>query len=129
MSETDLFQLRNGQYILSEELSAKMYYIKNAQPESRAADNSGYSWDESGMAELFSECYENDTRYCPESKTWYTYDSGYWKKDVGSLLVAEKIKEFTRLMTLYCGEIADDEKRKEYSKFVSKMEIAASATV
>lgn len=121
MSETDLFQLRNGQYILSEELSAKMYYIKNAQPESRAADNSGYSWDESGMAELFSECYENDTRYCPESKTWYTYDSGYWKKDVGSLLVAEKIKEFTRLMTLYCGEIADDEKRKEYSKFVSKM--------
>ena len=37
MSETDLFQLRNGQYILSEELSAKMYYIKNALiPESPA---------------------------------------------------------------------------------------------
>ena len=68
--ESDLFQMRNGRYILSEELSEKMYYIKKTQPESYQADNSGYSWDESGMAELFSECYENDTRYCPENKTW-----------------------------------------------------------
>lgn len=119
--ESDLFQMRNGRYILSEELSEKMYYIKKTQPESYQADNSGYSWDESGMAELFSECYENDTRYCPENKTWYTYDNGYWKKDIGALLVSEKIKEFVRLMSLYCGEIVDDDKRKEYSKFISKM--------
>lgn len=117
----DLFQLKNGQYIMSEDLSAKMFYIKSVQPEAYQANNSGYSWDESGMAELFSECYENDTRFCPENKSWYTYDNGYWKKDVGSLLVAEKIKEFTRLMTLYCGEIADENKRKDYFKFVSKM--------
>ena len=120
-TSTELFCLRNGRYIMSEELSAKMFYIKQAQPEAYQSDNTGYSWDESGMAELFSECYENDTRYCPETKTWYTYDNGYWKKDVGSLLVAEKIKEFTRLMTLYCGEILDEEKRKEYYKFISKM--------
>ena len=73
----------------------------NAHPESRQLDNSGYSWDESGMAELFSECYKNDTRYCPEAKSWYTYDNGAWRKDVGSLLVAEKIKEFTRLIILW----------------------------
>ncbi len=117
----DLFQLKNGRIIMSEELSAKMYYIKSVQPESYQADNSGYSWDESGMAELFSECYENDTRYCPEAKSWFTYDDGCWKKDVGSLLVAEKIKEFTRLMALYCGEIIDDDKREKYLKFISKM--------
>lgn len=117
----DLFQLHNGQYILSEELSTKMFYIKKAKPESYQSDNSGYSWDESGMAELFAECYENDTRYCPEFKCWYTYDGGRWVRDVDSLLVSEKIKEFARLMALYCGEIADEEKRKEYAKFISKM--------
>lgn len=118
---SEFFCLRNGRYIMSEELSEKMYYIKKIQPESYQADSSGYSWDESGMAELFSECYENDTRYCPENKTWYTYDGGRWKKDVGAILVSEKIKEFVRLMSLYCGEIVDDDKRKEYTKFIAKM--------
>lgn len=121
VEDKELFRLNNGRYIMSEELSDKMFYIKRIQPESYQPDNSGYSWDESGMAELFSECYRNDTRYCPEAKSWYTYDKGAWRKDVGSLLVAEKIKEFTRLMVLYCGEITDEEKRKQYFGFVNKM--------
>lgn len=121
VEDKELFRLNNGRYIMSEELSDKMFYIKRIQPESYQPDNSGYSWDESGMAELFSECYRNDTRYCPEGKSWYTYDKGAWRKDVGSLLVAEKIKEFTRLMVLYCGEITDEEKRKQYFAFVNKM--------
>lgn len=116
------FQLANGRYIMDEEQSNKMAYIKEAQPEKNyQANSTGYSWDESGMAELFSECYQNDTRFCPEAKSWYTYSNGAWRKDVGSLLVAEKIKEFCRLMGLYCGEITDDDKRKEYLKFVLKM--------
>ena len=117
----ELFRLSNGRYIMSEELSDKMFYIKRIRPESCQPDNSGYSWDESGMAELFSECYKNDARFCPEAKSWYTYAGGVWKKDVGSLLVSEKIKEFTRLMMLYCGEITDEEKRKSYFAFVNKM--------
>ena len=118
----ELFQLSNGRYIASEELSKKMYYIKSVHPELPYQENStGYSWDEAGMADLFSECYQNDTRFCPEAKSWYTYDSGKWQKDVGSLLVAAKIKEFVRLMALYCGEIQDEEKRKQYMAFVAKM--------
>ena len=80
-----------------------------------------YSWDEAGMADLFSECYDHDTRYCPEAKSWYTYDGGKWQKDVGSLLVSNKIKEFVRIMALYCGEIPDEDKRKQYMAFVGKM--------
>lgn len=118
----ELFQLFNGRYITSEEISKKMFYIKSIHPETPYQENStGYSWDEAGMADLFSECYQNDTRYCPEAKSWYTYDSGRWQKDVGSLLVSSKIKEFVRLMALYCGEIPDEEKRKQYMGFVSKM--------
>lgn len=118
----ELFQLSNGRYITSEEISKKMFYIKSIHPETPYQENStGYSWDEAGMADLFSECYQNDTRYCPEAKSWYTYDGGRWQKDVGSLLVSSKIKEFVRLMALYCGEIRDEEKRKQYMGFVSKM--------
>lgn len=118
----ELFQLSNGRYITSEEISKKMFYIKSIHPETPYQENStGYSWDEAGIADLFSECYQNDTRYCPEAKSWYTYDGGRWQKDVGSLLVSSKIKEFVRLMALYCGEIPDEEKRKQYMGFVSKM--------
>lgn len=118
----ELFQLSNGRYITSEEISKKMFYIKAVHPELPYQENStGYSWDEAGMADLFSECYSHDTRFCPEAKSWYTYDGGRWQKDVGSLLVAAKIKEFVRLMALYCGEIPDEEKRKQYMGFVAKM--------
>lgn len=108
----ELFKLTDGRYIMSEELSDKMFYIKRVQPEAHQSDSSGYSWDESGMGELFSECYQSNTRYCPEAKSWYTYDKGAWRKDVGALLVAEKIKEFARLIVLYCGEIVDEDRRK-----------------
>lgn len=121
-NEEQLFQLSNGRYITSEEISEKMYYIKQVHPETPyQEDSTGYSWDEAGMADLFSECYKKDTRYCPEAKSWYTYDTGKWHKDVGALLVSAKIKEFVRLMALYCGEITDEEKRKSYMGFVSKM--------
>ena len=122
INNDELFQLSNGRYITSEEISKKMFYIKSVHPELPYQETStGYSWDEAGMADLFSECYQNDTRFCPEAKSWYTYDGGKWVKDVGSLLVSAKIKEFVRLMSLYCGEIVDEEKRKQYMTFVSKM--------
>lgn len=118
----ELFQLENGRYITSKEISDKMRIIKDAHPESvYQEDSTGYSWDEAGMADLFAECYSQDTRYCPETKSWYTYHAGRWQKDVGALLVSEKIKEFVRLMSLYCGEIKDDEKRKQYLAFVNRM--------
>lgn len=118
----NLFELHDGRYITSPEISDKMRYIKSVHPETPWQDeNTSYSWDEAGMADLFSECYKSDTRYCPEAKSWYTYDGGVWKQDAGALLVSRKISEFGRLMVLYCGEIQDESTRKEYLKFVSRM--------
>lgn len=118
----EMLRLSNGTYIVDPDDSKKMAYIKSVRPERAYQDDStAYTWDEAGMADLFGECYKKDTRYCPEHKSWYTYDSGKWQKDTGALLVSRKIKEFTRLMALYCGEITDEEVRKNYMKFVSKM--------
>ena len=118
----DLFQLTNGRYFLDYGQSEKMYYIKEARPEqSLKCDGYEYPWDEGGMADLFSECYKDETRYCSERKSWYSYSDGAWRKDVGSHIISRKIKEFCRLMVLYCGEIEEEDRRREYMKFVLKM--------
>ena len=122
MSEyQELFQLKNGRYIASEEISEKMAYIKKVHPEYPPVEDTGYSWDEAGMADLFAECYTHSTRYCPERKSWMSWSDGRWITDTGALVVAANIKEFVRLMALYCGEIEDEDKRKAYMAFVAKM--------
>jgi putative DNA primase/helicase len=121
-NEEDLFKLSSGRYILDNRISDIMQKLYNIRPERAWQDDStGYSWDEAGMADLFSELYEHDTRFCPERKSWYTYEGGRWQKDVGSLLISAKIKEFVRILSLYCGEIVDEDIRKKYMSFVTKM--------
>ena len=117
----ELLQLRSGRMILDEDMSDKMSQIKLFHPERVDETSTGFEWSEMGMANLFGELYQKEARYCQEHKCWYTYDSGAWRKDEGAILVSEKIKDFVRLMILYCGEIADDERRKNYTAFVNKM--------
>lgn len=120
-NDREFFELHNGRVIMDDDLSDKMYTIKSFHPE-RASDNSsGFEWSEMGMANLFGTLYNNEARYCAEHKSWYTYFEGAWRKDEGAILVSEKIKDFVRLMILYCGEITDDDKRKAYTTFVNKM--------
>lgn len=120
-TEKELFQLENGRIIMDEDLSDKMYTIKQFHPERADETSSGFEWSEMGMANLFGSLYHQEARYCPEHKSWYTYFEGAWRKDEGSILVSEKVKDFVRLMILYCGEITDDDLRKSYTKFVNSM--------
>lgn len=121
ISDRELFELRNGRVIMDEELSEKMYIIKSYHPEKADETSSGFEWSEMGMASLFGLLYNKEARFCIEHKCWYTYFEGAWRKDDGAILVSEKIKDFVRLMILYCGEITDDEIRKSYTSFVNKM--------
>ncbi len=117
----EFFELRNGRCIMDEDLSAKMYLIKQNHPEKSDETSSGFEWSEMGMANLFGLLYSQEARYCPEHKSWFTYHEGAWRRDEGAILVSEKIKDFVRLMILYCGEIEDDDIRKSYTTFVNKM--------
>ena len=121
--EDDLrYVLSTGRVLESKDASRKMRIIAKAKPEiSKPLSGIGYSWDEIGMAQLFAECYEDDTKYCPEAKSWYTYSRGAWRKDTGALLVSAKIKEFYQLLSLYCGEIQDEDLRGKYMKFIAKI--------
>lgn len=117
----ELFRLRDGRVILDEDISEKMFTIKGMKPDERDPNSSGYEWNDYGMACLFAELYRNEARYCSEHKSWYTYHDGAWRRDEGGILVGEKLKDFVRLMILYCGEIEDDDRRKVYTTFINKM--------
>lgn len=117
----ELFELRNGRVIMDEELSAKMYLIHQYHPEKADDTSSGFEWSEMGMANLFGLLFAQEARYCPEHKSWYTYHEGAWRLDEGSILVSEKLKDFVRLMILYCGEIEDEDLRRKYTSFINKM--------
>lgn len=119
--ERELFQLRNGRTILDETISEKMYLIKQNHPETYDESSTGFEWNDFGMACLFGELYKAEARYCMEHKSWYTYSDGAWRKDEGGILVGEKLKDFVRMMLLYCGEITDDDKRKAFTAFINKM--------
>ena len=119
--DRELFELSNGRCIMDEDLSDKMYMIKSYHPERADETSSGFEWSEMGMANLFGVLYNKEARYCAEHKCWFTYHEGAWRKDEGAILVSEKIKDFVRLMILYCGEITDDDTRKAYTKFINSM--------
>ena len=119
--DKELFVCRNGKAIADEDFSQKMFTIKDYHPERLSEVDSGFEWSEIGMSSLFGILYSNEARYCPEHKTWYTFYEGAWRKDEGSILVSEKMKDFVRMMIIYCGEIIDDDLRQAYTKFVSKM--------
>lgn len=119
--ERELFVLKNDRAIMDSDLSDKMWKIKELHPEAMDSEFSAFEWSEIGMASLFGDLYKAEVRYCPEHKSWYTYHEGAWRKDEGAVLASEKIKEFVRLMILYCGEILDDDLRKKYTTFVNKM--------
>ncbi len=103
--ESQLFQLKDGRYILDEEQSKIFSTIISERPHC----NFNYKWDEIAMAELFAKCYSHNTLYCPEAKQWYTYNGSVWEKDVGAIKVCDRLKEFSRLMSLYCNEISEDD--------------------
>jgi len=99
----EFFQMKNGRTILNEELSDKMFTIKQYRPEKADDASTGFEWSEMGMANLFGLLYRREARFCPEHNSWYTYHGGAWRKDVGAILVSERIKDFVRLI-LHCGD-------------------------
>lgn len=116
-----LYVLKNGRRINSPEISDKMAYIVSQHPERAGDTDTGYSWDEIGLADLFADIYKGEARFCPEHKSWYVYDMGRWTKDVGAGLVSGKLKEFTQLMMLYTWEIKDEDIALKYRKFLTDM--------
>ncbi len=121
--QSSTFVLKDGRYFLEERQSQIFSTIIKERPHF----SSEYRWDELSLGELFAKCYKPFCRYCPEVKEWFAYKTTRWVRDVGSVIVSGYMKEFTKLLNLYCNELPDDtdDEGKSiadgYKKFVTKM--------
>lgn len=84
-------------------------------------DEQKYGWNDIGTGALFADTYKNVARYVPQAESWYVYECGVWKLDSGGLRVSEMAKVLVRYMAGCAGDIADDDKRVQYMKFIAKM--------
>lgn len=117
-AQEEQYTLKNGKTIVNSSVAGKFAYISSRHPEiSNTVNGVGYAWNESGMAQLFAETYEEEVKYCPQKKTWFTYYKGAWRVDSNNTLVSGKITEFYQMLMLYCGQIEDDDLRKRFIKF------------
>lgn len=118
---SEYFELIDGRVVTDEKLARRLNIIAQEKPESKSVTDTGYEWDERGMAELFGLCYSDECRYCAEKKTWFVYYDGKWQRDDNGLFTMGKLTEFTRLLTLYVPCIEDSNTREAYMKFVAKL--------
>ncbi len=120
VEELEGYQFPNGMILSDDILLPRFEYILASKPAEQHTDSLGYSWSEGGLAQLFIETYKDCTRYCPEKKSWYSYKDGKWQKDIGSLIVSDRVKEFCQLLELYSWTIKDDDTKQKYKKFLMK---------
>lgn len=118
--ELNGYQFPNGMSLTEETLVPRFRNILESKPAETHATDLGYAWNEGGLAQLFIETYKDCTRYCPERKSWYSYKEGKWIKDIGSLIVSDRVKEFIQLMELYSWTIKDEDLKVKYKKFLIK---------
>ncbi len=103
-------------YIPPEQFNAADERLAAMHPES----NRLYSWSDIGASRLFADYYQDIARYVPERKSWYCYDDGVWRADVGNLRTMELCKQLANALMLYGLSIPDEQKRQEYIKYCSK---------
>lgn len=120
--ESNLFQLQNGKYFLDDEQARTFSEILKINP----FQNAEYKWNEMSMAELFAEIYRPNTLYCPEARSWFTYDGTRWKRDTDGLETMDRLMTFTKLLSIYSNEIDENQVDNrsliaEYKKFLAKL--------
>lgn len=122
--EQKLYELHyKDDEIGDESMSQIMYQLVELTPHK----SSIYTWDDLGMANLMSDCYNDKICYCPQNQSWYIWN-GRWVKQPEDGLLHDRLETILNLLLIYvkeqewfindnakCGCIGDDEKEKELS--------------
>lgn len=62
------------------------------------------TWNDKNLSRLFAGICNSKLRYVPESKSWYYYKNGVWRRDVEDLQAKKLAKIFTDALQAYCYE-------------------------
>jgi putative DNA primase/helicase len=127
IQETERRVLHNGATIENRELETLFERVLELNPQ---YDTFNYSRDDIGTANLFSEAYDNDIRYCPQNKSWYIWDNHRWVRQIDDGVVSERMQQLLNLLKLYIRESRaeldeSDEKEMEiwnvYEKYINSI--------
>ena len=95
-------------------------YFTLLRERSVSGSNLNYLNNDIGVARLFFNLHNAEICYVVESKAWYTYKSGFWKKDEGGLAVMERCKDFAEALSQHAGKIDDgSEESTAFIKYVN----------
>lgn len=82
--------------------------------------NNRYPWNDIGFGRLFADVFRSKLRYIPERKTWFHYQDGVWKEDVGNLHAMEHCKALADALCRHTLTIHDERIRNDFLKQYSK---------
>lgn len=115
-----VFRLKSGACFTEEYPMKILDWIYTQAPDKPQEGKLGYSWDEIGFSQVFSELFEKDLMYCPEAKSWFSYDGVKWTKDIDNLQANKKIKDFFTLLEVYAKDTENTPYLKVIKKFSTK---------
>ena len=133
MSDNEkLYQLHYTDEIINDaEMSDIMFQLMELTPHK----SSVYTWDDLGLANLMSDCYDSKICYCPQNQSWYIW-SGRWIKQPEDGLLYDRLETVLNLLLMYTKEqehlingsdLDHDRKEKEtdlvlaYDKFIRSL--------
>ena len=80
-----------------------------------------YSLDDKGFGALFAEVYKDTCRYNATANEWYFFNGKVWVRDEGGMIVHNKAKELADGLLIYATTIEDEQQKKNYIDYVSKL--------
>lgn len=130
--EQKLYELHyKDDEIGDESMSQIMFQLMELTPHK----SSVYTWDDLGMANLMSDCYNDKICYCPQNQSWYIWN-GRWVKQPEDGLLHDRLETVLNLLLIYVKEqewlyensdLDPDEKKEEievvqaYDKYVRSL--------
>lgn len=70
---------------------------------------------------LFAEVYKDTCRYNATANEWYFFNGKVWVRDEGGMIVHNKAKELADGLLIYATTIEDEQQKKNYIDYVSKL--------
>ena len=117
---TSIYTLKTGQLLLGDDADI-MLNLQLLKPIFNAYQ---YPKNDIGIANLYSDIFKKNTRFCDDNGNWYCYNDGYWEHDRHEVKIQEKMQRLLQIMLMYCDEIqktSDTEDAiKDYRNFVNK---------
>jgi len=84
--------------------------------------DSRYSLNDKGIAQLFSDLYQDCLVYCTTAKQWYHFNGKVWQLDGEAMHTRRKAKEFADGLLIFATSLPENEYKKTFSDYAYSLQ-------